>query len=1126
MPATISDLIARIRGRLVWGGSEDILSEEAVRELWALATLCQVTTFDDLAAVHPSAAHAAASLCWARYLALPEDVGQADLELALAGFRACFDPAATVAPVWVREYLMRTANSEVDSDIRLFSRAVLRARHDVAETGDDSERYLAATCRLQQCLRSRGWLTASVSDFDEAIALARRDLETYASETGAHSTLASALLEAIVMRHITAPLPAADLSDAIATGEAELQRLEPAGAPFREMVNFYTYAASAYAKTTNEWTVLDHALRWLTLGLSSAEASATLIVRDRIADLHETRFQLTGREADLERAIVVSSHAADATARTDMLWPARWQRVAELYRAAYLRSGSRQHRDECIRTMREVVEATRTGDPTRVDRMSCLGEMLLRRYLKLRGFGDLVEAVRLYDALLELVPEDDPRRGDVIRHAIGAYCARGTHDQESTVFLDRAIALGEDVLPVAGFETLANLIQALLQRAAREQVSGASAADLDRAVELAQFSVDRGQNAEQVSIALGQLSEALLGRYDAGKSAEDLDRATEAARRAAAIDTPMDRARTFLWLGGCLERGPSSGIAEAIANFRRAATAGTDEIPVRLTAAQAWGKFAAGHQEFAEAQAGYGVALELLREAVDERLTWNHRMKLLVDHGTLVSDAVAAALRNDDLDAAVGVIYSGRALLWTDLAKAHREEALLRRLAPHLAKRYRECLETLESYQLMEAAEATQSFRDSAHAMYLLIRRTHEHEDHPNDVATAARQERDELRAQMRTLPEFADFDREMSVRVVTKCLRERAHDQSEYAAEAVVIINASRWGCDAILITADTPRTLPLEVTVQEIASTIERMTHAMSRIIDMESPDGEHDPRESFQSVLDWLWQRVAEPILRKLNFVETPADTARWPRVHWCASGLFRLLPLHAAEGASGAVIDRVVSTYLVNLADFSPGRPEPHPQSLPAVGIAVPELPGAVALKHAQEEVNVAARNLGKDSETLAGENATLYHVIDALQRAGSAHFACHGSPAGADPDRWGIHLYNGPLTMAKIAGLDLSQMRLAYLAACWTGGAGGALDEAANVAAAFRAAGVQHVIAGLWFIGDRYSRELAEKFYPLASHAEEIDTAKVPIALHQTLRELRARRRHHPWMWAPYVHIGT
>ncbi|MFF1614843.1 CHAT domain-containing protein [Amycolatopsis sp. NPDC058278] len=1127
MPATISDFIDRIYERIACGSAEDVLREDAVRELWAMAALCQVTTFEDLVQVHPSVAHAAASLCWARYLALPEEAGLHDLDRALAGFGACFDPATTVAPVWVREYLLRTADTEDSSQVRLFSGAVLRARRELADSAAGSARHFAATCRLQEWLCGRGWLTTSVCDFDEAIALARRDLETYAADADAQSALAIALVKATVMRLIADPSPAADLSYAITIGEAELERLEPDCAAFREQAYFYACAASAQAKATGDAGILARALRWLERGLSSAEGVELLRLQDQIVDLYETRYRLAGQEADLELAIMVSSYTADATARTDALWPARWQQVAELRRTAYLRSGNGEHRDESIRTMREVVSETPEDDPERVHRMSRLAEMLLRRYDDIRGFGELVEATRIYEALLETVPDDDPRRPDFIGNAIGAYAARATREQGAAAFLDRAVALGEDALSTSGsasFETLMNLAEAHVKRAARNAETGSVAADLDHAVELAELAVGKGRTDQEVAVAQGQLSAALLLRYKKGESIEDLDQATDAARRATSVGVPMRRARDFLSLGDCLERGPSPDIAEAISAFRDAATAGAGQGPIRLVAARAWGKVAAREGDFAEAQAGYRVALQLLREVVDERLTWNDRMELLVEYSGLVWDGVAAALRNNDLDAAVRMVDSGRSVLWTGLTEARREEALLERLAPQLARRYRECLETLDAYQEMDASEATRSYRDQLHAMATLMWRTAEHGHHPADVATAARQERDALRRRMRSMPEFADFDREVSLATVAECLRGRANRSSEYTSESVVIINASRWGCDAILITAGDARRLPLAVTVEEIVGVAGDMWHAMSQILGEEPADGEHDPRVRFQSVLGWLWQRIAEPILHELQFTETPADTARWPRVHWCTSGIFTLLPVHAAEGADGAVIDRVVSTYLVNLGDFSSDQSAHSSPSLPAVGIAVPELPDADALKCARQEVAVVARSFGWRFETLAGEDAQLYQVIQALRQTGSAHFACHGTPAGADANRWGIHLYNGPLTMAKIAELDLSRMRLAYLAACWTGSAGSALDEAANVAAAFRAAGVQHVIAGLWFIGDKHSLELAEEFYPRACQAGEVDAAKVPIALHQAVRVLRDRHRR-PWMWAQYVHVG-
>src|SRR5271155_5103814 len=68
----------------------------------------------------------------------------------------------------------------------------------------------------------------------------------------------------------------------------------------------------------------------------------------------------------------------------------------------------------------------------------------------------------------------------------------------------------------------------------------------------------------------------------------------------------------------------------------------------------------------------------------------------------------------------------------------------------------------------------------------------------------------------------------------------------------------------------------------------------------------------------ILEWLWDVLAEPVLRRLGHDGLPAETGNWPRVWWCPTGILSLLPIHAAGYHRGdrlgdSVLERVISTY---------------------------------------------------------------------------------------------------------------------------------------------------------------------------------------------------------------------
>ena len=132
-----------------------------------------------------------------------------------------------------------------------------------------------------------------------------------------------------------------------------------------------------------------------------------------------------------------------------------------------------------------------------------------------------------------------------------------------------------------------------------------------------------------------------------------------------------------------------------------------------------------------------------------------------------------------------------------------------------------------------------------------------------------------------------------------------------------------------------------------------------------------------------------------------------------------------------------------------------------------------------------------------------------------------HFAC---PATSDPDRPSesrLLLADQPLGMAALPGRNVSGGRLAYLSACEVARGGLHLsDEGITLAAMFRLAGYEHVVAALWAVLDSTAAQTADLFYGAA--ATGCDPAS---ALHLAQREMRSRTPDLPTRWAPYMHTG-
>ncbi|RYP62960.1 hypothetical protein DL770_009501 [Monosporascus sp. CRB-9-2] len=129
-----------------------------------------------------------------------------------------------------------------------------------------------------------------------------------------------------------------------------------------------------------------------------------------------------------------------------------------------------------------------------------------------------------------------------------------------------------------------------------------------------------------------------------------------------------------------------------------------------------------------------------------------------------------------------------------------------------------------------------------------------------------------------------------------------------------IVVINVSRFGCDAILAKHD--KIWPLELPHFTLSD-------AESQRLDARTP------AQELQDVLEGLWDAVVKPILDELGFakpVTQPGDD--WPRIWWIPTGALSKFPIHAAgyhDHFSGeTVLDRVMSSYSPSIRALTEGR----------------------------------------------------------------------------------------------------------------------------------------------------------------------------------------------------------
>jgi CHAT domain-containing protein len=758
-----------------------------------------------------------------------------------------------------------------------------------------------------------------------------------------------------------------------------------------------------------------------------------------LASFHQEHFERTADLASLDRAIELGRQA-----RTQApLDPVLLSNLSFALEARYEVTGDRAGLDESIEVARAAVAAAGVADPGRGRYLCSLSIALRMRY---RLAGD---------------PAD-------LRGAIGAgresvRCG-GSDEYVATWRAMLALALRAEFLRSGDPAALAEAVHLAGECAAAEQSSGGGSV-----------------------LARANYASVLMTRYGHTADPADLDRAIE-VQRAAVPGPDGDRPQAgslHLNLAMALRMrhdadpgGAGEGLLdEAEAHLRAAAGASDATTSTRVQAATEWGALAAERGRWGEATDGYRTAIELLPRLAHRALTRTGKEQQLVGISGVAGDAAAAALHAGRPALALELLEQGRGVLLAQELDTRDDRAQLRAAFPAYAEQLDELRAVLDP------------------------------SGGPDDGTDADRRHRaarrwDEVLAEIRALPGFAEFQRPPSVARL-----------AEAAVDApVVAVNLSRYRSDALILRADGHiEVVPLpDARPETVAALVTDFLRAVSGN-DVEAAD------RQLRTALAWLWDHVAGPVLDALGHPDSP--TGPWPHVQWMPCGLLAFLPLHAAgSDGTGGVIDRVVSSYTTTIRALlrARSRRTSRDQLRRALIVAA----SAADLAMAPAEADLVHAALDADRPPLVGPQASAACVVATLPEVGWAHFACHGTGSFTGTGVGALVLGEERLPVTGITRLDISA-HLAYLSACETAqGHGRLADEAIHLSAAFQLAGFRHVIGTLWRVADVVA-------YRFAAHAYErlsADPYRVAAATHAATRAVRIRYPT-PLLWAAHVHIG-
>jgi tetratricopeptide (TPR) repeat protein len=870
------------------------------------------------------------------------------------------------------------------------------------------------------------------------------------------------------------------------------------------------------------------------------------------------RYRLSGDRADLDAAIETDRAAVREIAPQHPEFNAVLNNLAVSLWQRFECDGHMDDLNEAISVGRTSTQATTDGHVDRPARLSNVGLMLLTRFKHTGALSDLDAATEFAHNAVKAAPRSHSALAGMLSNLgivlLQRYERNGDPRDLDEVILRYREALGiTDVGSPDRPRYLANLCSALNTRFQRtggsEDLDAAVAAGRDAASDIPSHHPERPRY-------LSSLGSVLTSRFEETGSAADLDDAVAACQAALDI-TPAEhpeRADYLFLLGTALhsryKRTHSRhDFDRALATHLEGSRAVDARPSIRIRAAQAAASLTGLTDADLTADLLAG-AVRLLPEVADRRLSRSDQQHAMGQWSGLAGDAAALSLAShagtptDRAVRALQLLEAGRGVLHSQALDMRSDLAELRECHPDLAHRFEVIRDELDRPMEMTASPA-----DPMGQLSTAVRAV-DAEERRRGLVGQLQAALDRIRAQ----DGFANFARPPAV----------AELLAQAAFGPVVSFNVSRYRSDALLLTSDGIESLNLpDLTFDLVIDQVQTFHQALETVADPHvTPLARRDAQATLRTILEWLWDTAAEPVLRSLGFTSEPSPGQPWPRVWWAPGGLLSLLPLHAAghhaeplraglgNRERRTVMDRVVSSYTTTIRALHHARR--HPTSAPSVSrsliVAMPTTPGVQGrLDHVSEEAALLCGLLPKPTLLIEPDTAadgttalepetrpTKARVLENLSDCGIVHFACHGAHDPADPSRSLLLLHDhehDPLTVASLAEMRMESAQLAYLSACRTAFMGSAelIDEAIHLTSAFQLAGFPHVVGTLWEINDEVASHMAADFYAELGIVRNrhgglvIDAAA--HALHHTVRKARDRYPKNPYLWAAHLHAG-
>ncbi|KIJ64560.1 hypothetical protein HYDPIDRAFT_28497 [Hydnomerulius pinastri MD-312] len=783
---------------------------------------------------------------------------------------------------------------------------------------------------------------------------------------------------------------------------------------------------------------------------------------------------------DIELAISYLRKAVEVRSEGDLSRPSLLGYLGYALLTRFIHAGDAGDLEQAIELCYEAVSLhSSSNDEGRPHNLTILATTLYTRYQLQGDRTDVHKARTHFQAALDLCPENHPDRPGVLNSYARLLGGVSSEDGSNPDDLELCIQYFHEALAIC-FEPsrsaiCTNLATVLLRRFRKQS----DIADLDLAATLCETALKlRPEGHPHRPTTFLIHAKIMIARFTPNSPLADVKAALDtldAARIAfppshpLLIETYQELSAAYLHQHSVTNE--SRDLDEAFDYRKKATEYSSGGSLSQFRAAMRWveGAEKFGHPSVLLA---YQTAIRLLDLHLVLKPSVGLRHDIIKkDALTVCADATSCALRNNDVVNAVEMFEQSRGLFWTHMS------------------RLRTPLDKLRSTGELDQKLADE-FESLSHQLEMPVSLT---DDGP---------EGQRYRRLQRSWN--ATVDKIRAVEGFDHFLLPPSYDDLRAAAceGPVIILNASRHSCDAIVVLAHgAPVHIPFPedsfMKILEMSSEFQ----TLMKLSRNNSPDSTLIERR-LAGVLRHLWDNIVCDVVRVLE-QQVPKNSRIW----WCPTGVFTSLPLHAAgpyRANQPSLSDIYVSSYTPTLSALI--RSRDRRDALPA------EAKGYAGLETINHELELVRKLIpsGIRVTELSNVTATRGAALAALKTHSYAHLACHGMQEPDQPFDSHFAMFDGPLSLLDIVQTNLGQeTEFAFLSACQTAtGDKDAPDEVIHLAAALQFSGIRNVVGTMWSVDDSVVSHLIEAFYRFMIIADGgFDSSRAARALRAATRSV-------------------